>query len=93
MEPAELKGNSQTSASVEETTHDGVNVLKMTPDGVRGDNYIRIDNPFRHRIVIKGSSVTHGLAASRPGMSYAARFGRDNGFYCFNLGFSGKTLT
>ena len=44
MEPAELKGNSQTSASVEETTHDGVNVLKMTPDGVRGDNYIRIDN-------------------------------------------------
>ena len=38
-----------------------------------------LENPFRHRIVIKGSSVTHGLAASRPGMSYAARFGRDNG--------------
>ena len=39
----------------------------------------------------KGSSVTHGLAASRPGMTYGARFGRDNGFYCFNLGFSGKS--
>ena len=50
-----------------------------------------IENPFRHRIVVKGSSVTHGLAASRPGMTYAARFGRDNGFYCFNIGFSGKS--
>lgn len=60
--------------------------------GVEDGSYIEpLDNPFRHRIVIKGSSVTHGLAASRPGMSYAARFGRDNGFYCFNLGFSGKS--
>ena len=24
-------------------------------------------------------------------MTYAARFGRDNGFYCINLGFSGKS--
>ena len=60
--------------------------------GVDDKSYIEpLDNPFRHRIVIKGSSVTHGLAASRPGMSYAARFGRDNGFYCFNLGFSGMS--
>ena len=60
--------------------------------GVGEDSYIEpIDNPFKYRIVIKGSSVTHGLAASRPGMSYSARFGRDNGFHCFNLGFSGKS--
>lgn len=60
--------------------------------GVEEGSYIEpIENPFRHRIVVKGSSVTHGLAASRPGMSYAARFGRDNGLYCFNLGFSGKS--
>lgn len=60
--------------------------------GVADDSYIEpLDNPFRYRIVVKGSSVTHGLAASRPGMSYAARFGRDNEFYCFNLGFSGKS--
>ena len=58
--------------------------------GVEEGTYVeQIENPFKHRIVVKGSSVTHGLAASRPGMSYAARFGRDNGFYCFNLGFSG----
>ena len=60
--------------------------------GVDEGSYIEsIDNPFKYRIVIKGSSVTHGLAASRPGMTYGARFGRDNGFYCFNLGFSGKS--
>ena len=60
--------------------------------GVEEGSYIEpLENPFKYRIVVKGSSVTHGLAASRPGMSYAARFGRDNGFYCFNLGFSGKS--
>lgn len=60
--------------------------------GIDEQSYIEpIENPFRHRIVIKGSSVTHGLAASRPGMSYVARFGRDNGLYCFNLGFSGQS--
>jgi hypothetical protein len=60
--------------------------------GVADGSYVQpLENPFRHRIVIKGSSVTHGLAASRPGMTYGARFGRDNGFYCFNLGFSGKS--
>lgn len=60
--------------------------------GVEEGSYVEpVENPFKYRIVVKGSSVTHGLAASRPGMSYAARFGRDNGFYCFNLGFSGKS--
>ena len=60
--------------------------------GVEEGSYVEsVENPFRYRIVVKGSSVTHGLAASRPGMSYAARFGRNNGFYCFNLGFSGKS--
>ena len=60
--------------------------------GIAKESYIvSIENPFKYRIVIKGSSVTHGLAASRPGMTYGARFGRDHGFYCFNLGFSGKS--
>lgn len=60
--------------------------------GVEEGAYVEpLENPFRHRIVIKGSSVTHGLAASRPGMSYVARFGRDNGLYCMNLGFSGMS--
>ena len=60
--------------------------------GVGEGSYIEpIENPFKYRVMIKGSSVTHGLAASRPGMTYGARFGRENGFYCFNLGFSGKS--
>ncbi len=46
-------------------------------------------NPFRHNIIVHGSSITHGASASRPGMSYPARFGRDNGFNICNLGFSG----
>jgi hypothetical protein len=48
-------------------------------------------NPFRHKIVVKGSSITHGAAASRPGMSYPALIGRENDWYCINLGFSGKS--
>lgn len=49
-----------------------------------------MENPFRHKIVFHGSSITHGSAASRAGMSYVARFGRDTGLYCMNLGFSGQ---
>ena len=48
-----------------------------------------IENPFRHNIIVHGSSITRGASASRPGMTYAARFGRDNGLYTLNLGFSG----
>lgn len=50
-----------------------------------------MENPFRYKIVFKGSSVTHGASASRPGMTYPARFGRDNDFYVCNLGFSGRS--
>lgn len=49
-----------------------------------------IENPFHHKIVVHGSSITHGASASRPGMTYPARFGRDNGLYTINLGFSGQ---
>lgn len=50
-----------------------------------------MDNPFRFKIIFKGSSITHGISASRSGMTYPARFGRDNGYYVCNLGFSGKS--
>lgn len=46
-------------------------------------------NPFRHNIIVHGSSITHGASASRSGMTYAARLGRDNCWYTSNLGFSG----
>ena len=47
-------------------------------------------DPFRHRIVVIGSSITHGTSASRPGMAYAARLGRALGFGFVNLGASGQ---
>lgn len=50
-----------------------------------------MENPFRYNIVFKGSSITHGASASRPGMSYPARFGRDYGYNVYNLGFSGSS--
>ena len=58
--------------------------------GLDGDAMLKpMDNPFRHNIIVHGSSITHGASASRSGRTYAARFGRDNGLYCMNLGFSG----
>lgn len=47
-------------------------------------------DPFRHRIVVIGSSITHGTSASRPGMTYAARLSRTLGFGFINLGASGQ---
>lgn len=60
--------------------------------GVDEDAYIEpMENPFKFKIIFKGSSITHGASASRPGMTYPARFGRDNGYYVCNLGFSGRS--
>ena len=58
--------------------------------GVEDGSVIRpMENPFHGKIIVHGSSITHGASASRPGMTYPARFGRDNGMYTCNLGFSG----
>lgn len=48
------------------------------------------DNPFRHRIVVLGSSITHGIAASRAGMAYPAQLERRTGLEFINLGISGN---
>lgn len=50
-----------------------------------------IPNPFRHRIVIFGSSFTHGTSSCRPGMSYPMQLERSTGFYFMNLGVSGNS--
>lgn len=64
--------------------------VKSLEIGIEEGTFIQaIENPFRHNIIVHGSSITHGASASRPGMTYPARFGRDNGFYTMNLGFSG----
>ena len=60
--------------------------------GIDEDAVIKsMENPFRFKIIFKGSSITHGISASRSGMTYPARFGRDNGYDVCNLGFSGKS--
>lgn len=56
-----------------------------------GASIAPLENPFRYKIVFKGSSVTHGTSASRPGMCYVARYGRANNMYVCNLGFSGNS--
>lgn len=40
-----------------------------------------MENPFRHKIVIFGSSFTHGVSTSRSGMSYPMQIARNTGLY------------
>lgn len=49
-----------------------------------------IENPFRHRIAIWGSSYTHGSSTTRSGMSYPAQFSRATGLQLLSLGCSGN---
>ena len=50
-----------------------------------------LPNPFGKKVVCIGSSITHGAAASRAGMTWPALLSRRTGFYCPNMGFSGKS--
>jgi lysophospholipase L1-like esterase len=47
-------------------------------------------DPFKKRILIYGSSILQGAAASRPGMAYPARLSRETGLNFLNLGLSGS---
>ncbi len=49
-----------------------------------------IPSPFRHKVVVFGSSITHGASASRPAMAYPARMSRNLGIDFINFGFSGN---
>lgn len=49
-----------------------------------------ISNPFRGKVVILGSSITHGIAASRAGMTYPAQLERRMNVQFVNLGISGQ---
>ena len=51
-----------------------------------------IENPFRHRIAIWGSSFTHGSSTTRAGMAYPAQFSRNTGIQMLSLGCSGRCL-
>ena len=49
-----------------------------------------VASPMRHKLIVVGSSITHGISASRPGMAYPARLGRTLGCDVANLGASGQ---
>lgn len=51
----------------------------------------KIENPFRHRIAVFGSSYTHGHSTSRAGMAYPAQLSRMTGLQFMNLGCSGNS--
>ena len=60
--------------------------------GITKGNVIEpLENPFRHRVGIFGSSFTHGGGAARPGMTYPAIFCRDTGIQLLSLGVSGRS--
>ncbi len=65
--------------------------LKSLEIGVdEGSNVVSLENPFRKRILIYGSSIVHGASAGRPGMAYPAILSRNTGLYFMNLGISGN---
>ena len=49
-----------------------------------------MENPFRHRIGVFGSSFTHGSSTSRAGMTYIAQLSRNTGLQMLSLGCSGN---
>ena len=49
-----------------------------------------LENPFRHRSGVYGSSFTHGASTSRPGMTYPAQLARWTGLQLLSLGCSGN---
>jgi lysophospholipase L1-like esterase len=65
--------------------------IKSLKIGIDSAAYIKaLPNPFRRKIVVYGTSIVHGVAASRPGLNYPSRLARMTGLDFVNLGFSGN---
>ncbi|WP_300739708.1 SGNH/GDSL hydrolase family protein [uncultured Alistipes sp.] len=62
--------------------------LKVGVD--EGADLAPMENPFRHKIVIFGSSFTHGISTSRAGMSYPMQIERNTGLYFCSIACSGN---
>lgn len=58
----------------------------------KGASLEKIENPFRHRVAIWGSSYTHGSSTTRAGMTYPAQFTRSTGIQMLSLGCSGRCM-
>lgn len=66
--------------------------LKSVEIGVKSGCTIEaIENPFRSRIAVFGSSYTQGYGTSRPGMCYPSQLMRMTGLQFLNLGCSGHS--
>lgn len=67
--------------------------LESVKIGIEENAFIEpLENPFRHRIAVFGSSFTHGSSTSRAGMSYPAQLSRYTGLQMLSLGVSGNCL-
>lgn len=49
-----------------------------------------LENPFRHRVGVFGSSFSHGVSTSRSGMAWPSILTRETGIQLLNLGVSGR---
>ena len=56
----------------------------------KGSTLEALENPFRHRIAIWGSSFTHGSCTSRAGMTYPAQFSRSTGLQMLSIATTGR---
>ncbi len=69
-----------------------ISIVDSVSIGVTPGSYVRpTDNPFSHKVVFWGSSFTHGIATSRPGMAYPMQFERATGIHTPALGVSGNS--
>ena len=68
--------------------HSELNSLKIGVE--EGSTLEALESPFRHRIGIFGSSFTHGISTSRPGMSYPMQLMRNTGLQFLSIACSGN---
>ena len=66
--------------------------LKQLEIGVdEGATIAAVENPFRHKIAVFGSSYTQGHGATNAGQTYPAFLQRQTGFDIINFGMSGNS--
>jgi len=59
--------------------------------GIPEASYIApIENPFKGKVALFGSSFTHGISVSRPGLTYPAQLSRSVGIHILSFACSGS---
>lgn len=92
-------GNLKLITDMDGTFHDCMLYLPMYSElkecriGVdSGASIEPLESPFRHRIVVYGSSFTQGVSTSRSGMSWPMQFMRRNGLQVVSMAASGRCM-